>query len=68
MAIRHWNDFDDIRGDVMTWIVALLIGWLCGWWHAHSVVATECQKLGKFYVGDTVYECQAIRAKEKPGA
>ncbi|HLV16001.1 MAG TPA: hypothetical protein VKY70_00870 [Pseudomonas sp.] len=60
MAMRDWNSFDDIRADVMAWIICILIGWLFGWIHAHNTVADECRKLGKFYVGDTVYECTAI--------
>lgn len=63
MSVQHWHDWDDIRGDVMAWLLFLLIGWFCGWVHAHSTVATECKKLGKFYVGSTVYECTAIKPK-----
>jgi hypothetical protein len=29
-----------------------------GWVLAHDTVATECKKLGVFYVGSTVYECK----------
>lgn len=25
--------------------------WLSGWYFAHTTVATECERLGKFYVG-----------------
>jgi len=28
------------------------------WVAAHSTVATECEKLGAFYVGQKVYECK----------
>lgn len=29
-----------------------------GWVFAHFAVANECEKLGGFYVGETVYECK----------
>lgn len=35
-----------------------LVGVLLGWSIAHGVVASECDKLGGFYVNDTVYECR----------
>jgi hypothetical protein len=42
--------------------VVLCIGFVVGAWSdAHEAVATECKKLGSFYVGSKVYEC-----KEKP--
>lgn len=34
--------------------------WLSGWYFAHSTVATECERLGKFFVGKTVYQCIKI--------
>lgn len=42
----------------------LVIGGLFGWCYAHATVATECRRLGRFYVGDTVFVCIA---EEKPG-
>lgn len=33
---------------------------LSGWYFAHSTVATECERLGKFYVGKNVYQCSKI--------
>jgi len=45
-------------------IIGLLwIGWLVGWRHAHLTVATECERLGAFFVGKTVYRCMAIEPK-----
>lgn len=41
-------------------IVAFLMGKSYGWREAHHTVARECERLGKFYVGKTVYECKAI--------
>lgn len=31
-----------------------------GWLYAHHIIAQECKKLGKFYVGDEVFECRKI--------
>ncbi len=39
-------------------VVALLVAVLGGWVGAHTTVATECSKLGSFYVGDKIYECK----------
>ena len=33
---------------------AVVVGWVA----AHSTVAYECERLGGFYVGKTVYECK----------
>ena len=38
--------------------------WLSGWYFAHSTVATECERLGKFYVGKSVYQCSKIETIE----
>ncbi len=39
-------------------VCALLFAFVMGWIGAHSTVATECRKLGSFYVSSTVYECK----------
>ena len=61
-------DIEGIKSAVMTIIIYILFGWLCGWVHAHKTVARECEKLGRFYVGETVYECKSIIALKKDGA
>lgn len=38
--------------------------WLSGWYFAHNTVATECERLGKFYVGKNVYQCSKIETLE----
>lgn len=51
--------------DFRTWLpifIACMLAWIV-WIVAHFTVATECKKLGAFYVGETVYEC---KAKETP--
>lgn len=42
-------------------LLGSVIGYIVGWEHAHWTIGTECQRLGKFYVGDTTYECTAIK-------
>ena len=43
--------------NVLGAIYLFLVGMLCGWVFAHSEVATECEKLNSFYVGNTVFHC-----------
>ena len=43
-------------GIAITWFT--LVGVLLGWGIAHGIVSSECDKLGGFYVNDTVYECR----------
>lgn len=41
-------------------IFLVLVGMLFGWIFAHNNVATECDKLGSFYVGDKVFNCSQV--------
>lgn len=43
----------------MSWL-AIILAFIIGWEAAHRTVATECKKLGKFYVGKEVFECRLI--------
>jgi hypothetical protein len=47
-----------------TWLLALICGLVIGYWlgyaFAHSDVARECERLGGFYVGKTVYKCTKV--------
>jgi hypothetical protein len=45
---------------ILALIGLLWIGWLIGWRHAHVAVALECERLGGFYVGKTVYRCTSV--------
>jgi hypothetical protein len=49
---------------MITWIlwtiVVYLIGHRAGYVHAHIIVAKECERLGKFFVGTKVYTCSDI--------
>lgn len=45
-------------------LIAFLIVKWWGWTEAHHVVATECERLGKFFVGKKVYTCTNIEEKE----
>lgn len=47
----------------MAMILCALVGWLFGWLHAHRTVASECEKLGSFYVGDKIYKCTKIESR-----
>lgn len=46
-------------------IICLLVGYHWGWINAHLTVAKECERLGKFFVGKTVYECTSIQSLEE---
>lgn len=39
-------------------------GYIIGWVKAHNTVATECTKLGSFYVGNHVFKCIEVTHKE----
>lgn len=41
-------------------IIAVVIGYNIGYVQAHHTVATECERLGKFYVGTRIFECTKI--------
>jgi len=47
-------------------LIGLLIGFAFGWGFAHNAVATECERLGSFFVGEKVYECKLKNTGEKP--
>lgn len=40
-------------------------GRFVGWDFTHTTVATECKRLGKFYVGKEVFECRKIETEKK---
>lgn len=50
--------------EFITPMLTLIFGLWLGWTFAHSTVATECVKLGLFYVGEKTYECK-IKAEGK---
>lgn len=39
-------------------LIVIAVATCVGWLFAHETVATECKRLGSFYVGSTVYECK----------
>lgn len=45
-------------------MVVLIFGFVMGWIFAHGTVATECERLGSFYVSSTVYECK-VKGREQ---
>lgn len=58
------TESEEYRLFTLWMLLFLAIGWFGGWCHAHHTVATECRRLGKFYVGSTIFECKAIIEKE----
>ena len=46
-------------------VIAFLLGNNLGWNYAHLTIATECKRLGKFYVKKEVFECVLIKSKDK---
>ncbi|GJN50797.1 hypothetical protein TUM20286_05490 [Pseudomonas tohonis] len=54
------DELREVRLFMLWMILFVALGWLGGWIHAHNTVAKECQRLGRFYVGSTTYECTAI--------
>lgn len=46
-------------------VVSLFVGYYFGYQAGHIMVATECERLGKFFVGKKVYECVLITEIDK---
>lgn len=44
--------------------ILFVVIWISSCEISHYKTATECQRLGKFYVGKTVFECKAIKEVE----
>lgn len=42
---------------ILTAICGLTIGGFIGWSSAHNMIATECEKLNGFYVGNKTFIC-----------
>lgn len=47
----------------MSWL-AIILAFVVGWEVAHRTIATECKKLGRFYVGNEVFECVKIEDRQ----
>ncbi|MBG8559163.1 hypothetical protein I4436_06015 [Pseudomonas qingdaonensis] len=45
-------------------LFALIVGIAIGWSWAHHTVATECERLGKFYVGKRTFKCVKVEEVE----
>lgn len=46
-------------------LFSFLVGMFAGWVYAHNTVASECKRLGGFYVGETNFKCTAIEQKPR---
>ena len=53
-----------ILGCALAVVLAFFVGYKIGWQQAHITVATECTKLGSFYVGNHVFKCTEVSIKE----
>ena len=49
---------------ILIGLLSILLGYTVGWSITHTTVATECTKLGSFYVGDRVFKCTEVAVKE----
>ncbi|MCD6006884.1 hypothetical protein [Halomonas sp. IOP_31] len=50
----------------MKWMFLLVgigIGLTWGWIAAHHTVASECERLGGFFVGKKTFQCQQVQSK-----
>ena len=45
-------------------LLSITLGHTLGWAITHTTIATECTKLGSFYVGDQVFKCTEVSVKE----
>lgn len=55
--MRDWLSFSLSVVCFVSWSIYM-------WAWAHGTVATECEKLGAFYVGNKVYECK-VKGREQ---
>lgn len=54
------NNFEEFNPLSMAMAIFAMVVFsvLFGWVIAHNTVATECQKLGSFYVNNKIFECK----------
>ena len=48
---------------ILAFIVGVIVGYGYGWNSAHVTVATECERLGSFFMGKKVFRCVKIEDK-----
>lgn len=51
---------------VLAVIGLIAIGFYLGWAVAHMTIATECKRLGGFFVGKEIFHCRQIDKREAP--
>lgn len=49
---------NDVFSGLFFIFLAAMASFFITWAAAHETVATECERLGAFYVGQKVYECK----------
>lgn len=48
---------------IVTGLISALLGYAFGWGRAHNVIASECRRLGGFYVGKSDFKCTEIKER-----
>ena len=49
---------------IAAFVIGLVVGYMSGWASAHREVATECERLGSFFVGKKVFRCTAVEVSD----
>ncbi|WP_281212019.1 hypothetical protein [Pseudomonas fulva] len=52
-------------GELAYQAAGLLLAYYIGWVHAHHTVATECERLGGFYVGRETFRCESVQGSKE---
>lgn len=45
----------------MAIMISLMIGTWFGYGYSHKILATDCTKMGGFYVGTKTYNCSLVK-------
>lgn len=48
-------------GLLLPLLIGLTLGYWVGWWDAHATVATDCRRVGSFYVGESTFKCEEVK-------
>lgn len=51
--------------EIIIALIVLICSCVVTWEWAHHTVATECERLGAFYVNEKTFTCQ-LKSKDKP--
>ena len=56
---------DDPLEITIAFLIVLIFSCVVTWGRAHHTVATECERLGAFYVNEKTFTCQ-LKSRDKP--